>query len=261
MKNSNKNGYEVARGNLLAVILFTVLNVVFIFLESDTMFLFSATIPYFCASIGYWWGLYGYFVVTGVVLLIYLACWYFSKKHKAWLIVALVMFIIDTIFMLWAYGFEFDTSMIVDLVFHIWVLFYLVGGVMYRGNNQKNIEKNDFVVDEMNSFQKKDFVFDEQKDIEKVENSSYLRLADDVKARIFLEEDILGKHVVYRRVNTINELVINGKVYDEYEALVERPHALRANINGHLIEAGISGTSQMYLSVDGEVIKKKMRWI
>lgn len=48
---------------------------------------------------------------------------------------------------------------------------------------------------------------------------------------------------------------------DEYEALVEQPHALKARIEGHTIEAGCNIKSQIYLSVDGEIIKKKFRLI
>ena len=115
---------------------------------------------------------------------------------------------------------------------------------MYKGNQKEHVEE---IIIEVND------------DIDSTQSSNYLRIAEDVKAKIFLEEYIMGKHVVYRRVKTVNELVINGKVYDEYEALVERPHNLQAKINGHLIEVGIAATSQMYISVDKEIIKKKLR--
>lgn len=42
---------------------------------------------------------------------------------------------------------------------------------------------------------------------------------------------------------------------------MEQPHALKARISGHTIEAGCNIKSQMYIAVDGEIIKKKFRLI
>lgn len=243
MRN-NKTTYDHSRSNLLIAILFTILNIALIFLETDTMFLFSATIPYYFALAGWYFESIIELVIGIVMIAVLLVFWIISKKHRIGLILSFIYFIIDTIFMLWLYDFQFDASMIIDLLFHVWIMFYLVSGIMYKGNQKEHVEE---IIIEVND------------DIDSTQSSNYLRIAEDVKAKIFLEEYIMGKHVVYRRVKTVNELVINGKVYDEYEALVERPHNLQAKINGHLIEVGIAATSQMYISVDKEIIKKKLR--
>ena len=252
MKNKVRDGYAQARSNLLIAILFTVINIVLAWMESDTMFLFSATIPYYYAVVAYYWGFMEYYVITAVILLGLLGCWYFSKKSKIGFIIPFIYFIIDAVFMLWMYDFQFDASMILDILFHAWILFYLVGGIMYKEQDEE-IENENIVEKEIS------LEVDDTTDSET--SSKYIRIAEDVKARIFLEETVLGRHVVYRRVGTVNELVINGKVYNEYDSLIERPHNLGAYINGHLIEVGITQTSQMYISLDGETIKKKMRWI
>ena len=243
MRN-NKTTYDHSRSNLLIAILFTILNIALIFLETDTMFLFSTTIPYYFALAGWYFESIIELVIGIVMIAVLLVFWIISKKHRIGLILSFIYFIIDTIFMLWLYDFQFDASMIIDLLFHVWIMFYLVSGIMYKGNQKEHVEE---IIIEVND------------DIDSTQSSNYLRIAEDVKAKIFLEEYIMGKHVVYRRVKTVNELVINGKVYDEYEALVERPHNLQAKINGHLIEVGIAATSQMYISVDKEIIKKKLR--
>ena len=243
MRN-NKTTYDHSRSNLLIAILFTILNIALIFLETDTMFLFSATIPYYFALAGWYFESIIELVIGIVMIAVLLVFWIISKKHRIGLILSFIYFIIDTIFMLWLYDFQFDASMIIDLLFHVWIMFYLVSGIMYKGKKNEHVEE---IIIEVND------------DIDSTQSSNYLRIAEDVKAKIFLEEYIMGKHVVYRRVKTVNELVINGKVYDEYEALVERPHNLQAKINGHLIEVGIAATSQMYISVDKEIIKKKLR--
>ena len=141
--------------------------------------------------------------------------------------------------MVWMYDFTFDASVIMDVLIHVWVLFYLVSGVIYGTKKDKDVE----IV------------------VENEVHDQVLRLAEDVKAKVFLEEEILGKQVIYRRVKTVNELVINGKVYDEYDALIEKPHQLYANIGEHTFEAGCNAKSQLYLALDGEIIKKKIRII
>ena len=242
----NKTTYDHSRSNFLAAIIFTIINVVLIFLETDTMFLFSATIPYYFALSGWYWESIFELGIGIVIIIGLLVLWLISKKHVLGLILAFIYFIIDTIFMLWLYDFQFDASILIDILFHVWIMYFLVSGIMYKGKKKENIEEKEIII-EVND------------DIDSTQSSTYLRIAEDVKAKIFLEEYVMGKHVVYRRVKSVNELVINGKVYDEYEALVERPHNLQAKINGHLIEVGIAATSQMYISVDKEIIKKKLR--
>ena len=81
-----------------------------------------------------------------------------------------------------------------------------------------------------------------------------LRYANnDVKARIFLENDIYGHKIVYRRVN--------GKVYGEYVALLERTHLLTAAVDAHTYGAGFDGRGFVYLTVDGMLIAQKARTI
>jgi hypothetical protein len=93
-----------------------------------------------------------------------------------------------------------------------------------------------------------------------LKNSESIRIADStVKARILLEADALGHAIVYRRVKRVNELVIDGRVYDEMEALVEFAHSLKAQIDGHTIEVGFDGWVHSYLKIDGQTVGRKRR--
>ena len=56
-------------------------------------------------------------------------CWLFSKKRRGWLIVALVLFSLDTAFLL----LNFDISVIVDILFHGYIIYSLVTGVIAAG--------------------------------------------------------------------------------------------------------------------------------
>jgi hypothetical protein len=80
----------------------------------------------------------------------------------------------------------------------------------------------------------------------------------DVKAKILLQTEKDGFVITYRRVKRVNELVINGNVYDEYEALIENHHILSGVISGRTIEAGYDGFNS-YITIDGEIIAKKIR--
>ena len=250
MKKRPVDNYKIARSNLLLMLVLTTINIVLMYFESDTYLLFSATVPTFLAIFGFAWEAYGLIVIVGVILLLYLLCWIFSKRHYAWMIVAAVLFAIDTIVMVYFYIGAFDASMILDFVIHAWVMYYLILGIV-SGIKLKKEVGNDF----KESMQTVNEPIEQEVEI----NHSPLRMAEDVKARIFLEEDVLGRHVVYRRVKRTNELVIDGYVYDDYEALVETEHWLRADIDGHVIEAGFDGKGFSYIKADGEVVKRKLR--
>lgn len=145
-----ENKYKRSISNLLLVVIFTAVNIVLLVANSNTYFLFSAFIPYNLADSGmYFCGMYPaeYYadipdpqfydksflvftlVIAVVVLLFYLLCWFLAKKEKiGWLIVALVCFVIDTAGLVLFAGISSD--IIIDLVFHGWVIFSLVNGVI-----------------------------------------------------------------------------------------------------------------------------------
>lgn len=255
--------YNKSIANLLLVVIFTVINIVLLVLNANSYFLFSAFIPYFAVDYGmFFCGMYPedfyadmtdfelldssflYFTiaVAVVILLFYLVSWYFAKKKKLWaLICALVLFTVDTLAMFALTGFSTDS--IIDIIFHIWVIVYLIIAI----NTFNKIKKSPAEP------------IPEQAGTDMIEiNSSPLRAAEDVKNRVFLETDAFDMHIIYRRVKHTNELIVNGFVYDEYEALAEFAHTLIANVNGHQIEAIYDG-SYVKIIVDTEEKAKKIR--
>ncbi len=144
---NNKNRYDKARYNLLAVIIFTVINCLLV--ATDRYFLFSAFIPTLFVQLNFYMHSDEYlaevpeidlqeaaafidvvgfvFVALAVVcIVLYLMCWFFSKKRRGWMIVALVLFSIDSAFLL----LNFSVDMIVDIAFHGMVMYYLITGVI-----------------------------------------------------------------------------------------------------------------------------------
>lgn len=144
------NKYMNARHNLLLVVGFTLINIILLVTNANSYFLFSAYIPYVIVDLGmalcgkYPAEYYGgemesmefldntFFVITLVVaavfLVLYLLSWLLCKKPRVgWMIFALVFFVIDTAGMLLLAGISAD--MIMDIVFHGWVIVSLSGAI------------------------------------------------------------------------------------------------------------------------------------
>ncbi len=93
-------------------------------------------------------------------------------------------------------------------------------------------------------------------------SSTILRNSDpDIKCRVLLETQVQGYKIVYRRVRSVNELVVNGLVYDEKKGIIEFAHRLTANVGSHIIEAGLDENSFSYILFDGTEIKRKKRLV
>lgn len=89
-----------------------------------------------------------------------------------------------------------------------------------------------------------------------------IRRADySVKSKILLEATVEEYKICYRRVKTVNELIVNGNVYDENKGIIEFEHNLVAVIGDHKIEAGLDKDSYSYIVFDGERIAEKRRII
>jgi len=89
-----------------------------------------------------------------------------------------------------------------------------------------------------------------------------IRYADfSVKYRVLLQKSYKEYKICYRRVNHVNELVVNGRVYDEKKGIIEFAHKLSARIDGHLIEAGYDGNEISYINFDKRRIAEKKRYI
>lgn len=94
-----------------------------------------------------------------------------------------------------------------------------------------------------------------------VDDNPLRRVDHSVKAKILLEARTQDYEICYRRVKHINELVINGIVYDEREGVVEFAHNLSAAVDGHTIEAGYSEDCYSYIMLDGQCLASKRRLI
>lgn len=258
-----RNKYNSSRANLMIAIIFTLVNIGLALCGGDSYFLFSIYVPYIIAFTG--------LLLTGnlakdfytdefanlepfpngvlavalgiaaVILIVYLLCYLFSSKNRVgWVIAGLVFVSADTVAMLFINGIIPDV--IVDIAFHVWLIISLSSGIRAHFK-LKNLPEEEIYV------------------APALEESAPLRMADlDAKAKILAEAEQDGFAVVYRRVGKVNELVVNGNVYDQYEAVIENVHNLVAHIGGRTIEAGYDGF-RSFIKIDGEVIVKKTRLV
>lgn len=270
LRNSYEEKYKKSRNALLLVILFSFINICLLIVNADIYFLFSAFIPYFLTSFGmlicgrfpdeYYQGelagmkflddyVFVILLIISIVLtLLYLLAWFKSSKNRGgWLIFALIFFSIDTSAMLITNGIRIDY--IFDIIFHGWIIYFLIVGV----NSYMNLKKIPLPSNETSSV--------DNNLVLNIDSSSpqILRIAEtDIKYRVLLEMNIHGCDICYRRVKRTNELVINGYVYAQYVAMVEKPHTLSARIDGHSIEVGYNGIHS-FIRFDYREVKKKLR--
>ena len=235
-----------ARSRLLMMLLLTAGNVALLLTGSTTMFLFSATIPYFAAILGSFHE-YTFLPVAGPViaaalLALYFLCWLLSKKRPGWLIVALVLFFLDCLCLAAFYAMFPELLDVLNAVLHLYILYYLFAGA-----------KSGFEL-------KKTSWEAAAAPTDPTGNSTPLRIAElDEKYRVLLEDEQLGHKICYRRMKAVNQLVIDGYIYDEVKMVMEPAHALSAVLDGHVITVGYDGNKHSYLSIDGQLVLQRGR--
>ena len=130
--------YRSARNNLLLVVAFTAVNLLMPLLGVDRQFLFSASFPTTFSWLGD-------FAATelgmsalrvGAILIalgcvgLYLLCWLMAKKWRGFMTAALVLFGLDCLSLAGEFViFELHLTMILHVLFQLWVLWALIQGV------------------------------------------------------------------------------------------------------------------------------------
>lgn len=138
--------YKIARTNIMVFIIFTIVNMFMLF--ADVYFLFSiySSTSFFVAGV-VWKEVYGNsFLVLGfaiglLILAVFFVFWLLSKKHRWAIIVLLVLFSLDSVLLIVdciSAMKEGAFSLLVDIVFHALMMYYLVLGVKSSGELQKH---------------------------------------------------------------------------------------------------------------------------
>ncbi len=277
LRETLERRYKNGLSSFLLIVSFTAVNLIMLLFDPDRYVLFSANIPYLLGDYAMYYsgrypekyyagdtameffgtGFFAAFIAAAVAcILFYYMCWFFARKGKdVWLVSGLVFFVIDTLVMLMVAG--ISLTMLPDIIFHIWILVSLWLGISAHlklkalpaeGEGEAASAGEGGIPKGTNT------AFSE--------DTPVLRAADlDEKGKVFLKAETDSLQIIYRRAKRFNELIVNGKVYDEYEVLVETDHTLSAIVGGHKIEAVYDGKLMCYILVDDKTIAKKARLI
>ena len=131
--------FKRARGNLMLVVIFTAINLLLALLNTGYYFLFSATAPQFifeiCRLVAQELN-NNVFTIIGIfsaflIIALYFIFFLLSKRIRAFMLAALIFFSIDSLLFVYVFFLgAFDISMILDIVFHGFIMFSLINGVM-----------------------------------------------------------------------------------------------------------------------------------
>ena len=265
--------------------------------EEQSYFVFSATVPYVLAWVGmelcgrfppaFYGGeeyyaeleffpdavFYVLFAISVIVIGVYVLLYFLSGKHRAaWMIVAAVLFVVDTLFMLWFFGISLDS--LIDIVFHAWVLISLISGVVAGFKLKKLGSEERFPINLADGSaamadERADSDVDADAAAEESEAQTMIRPASPMlryaayaeDARVIIDLDVGGRRLVYRKVGKVSELIIDGCVYAEHtnDKRWEQMHVLSADLDGHTFAAGYPEEGFYCAWVDGEVAVRKLR--
>jgi len=125
------------RSNLMMMMALTGINIILYALKTSISFPFSAFLPELSLLLGVLnYGETGSILILllgtgGFVILagIYIMCYIKTKTNTNWFKTALVLFAVDTIAYLYFMAPLMDITTIIDLLFHVWLLYYLVMAV------------------------------------------------------------------------------------------------------------------------------------
>lgn len=140
--------YKSARMSLLAIVIFSLINI-FTIIFSDSYFLFSSYITQIISATGAVFYLETgetLYVVGCIILALmsvapYFLFWILSKNHPGCMIGALALFAVDSLIFLVDFVFfllEGDFTFIIDLVFRAWALGSLIVAVKYGFEAKKH---------------------------------------------------------------------------------------------------------------------------
>ena len=197
--------YKRSRANLLLVTIVSVVNL-FTLALNGSYFLFSASIPAIPVELAMPMTeeevvVFSDFIVPiiiGIILTVpYLLCWVFSKKRAGWMIPALVFFSFDCLYLFLLATID-PTAVIIDILFHAWVMFYLITGVINGFKLKKMPEDEPLPAfgaegdapseDGFNTFNEADFTYTADNTAPAEETAAEAETADEpVAARSFDE--------------------------------------------------------------------------
>jgi len=288
-REQEEKRFNISRSNLLAVIILTSVNIFLTISNTDLHFLFSASIPmmllYFISGITSAAGNFTYsaagIIAAFVAMSFYGICWYLSKKHRGWIVAALVFFAIDTLalIILWAIfspSRGIDISLAIEFAFIAWVMYYLIIGTnaWYKLKNMLAYEESEFdqtptaIGMELGN---KPSAPARTIPVAQMPLSIAIRESSK-KGKVLISQSYNNMEIVVKRAFGVTELIVDGVVYAEKTGVYEgKSYMLEANVNNVIINATMELPSiktaikedvlpTMYLYINGNLAAEKARY-
>ena len=250
-RNDPAKRYKSARGNLLAMVVLTAVNIGLSVAGSGSGFLFRAFLPElaidFFGDIAPWAG----FAVAALLLGLYALCWALSGKQPVWMTAALVLFAVDTAVALLFFAAiclagEFEFGALLEIAFQAWVLYYLITGVL-AAKDLKDMPEPELIAQDA--------------PVPCPAGESVPLRERSPKGRLILRHVTQdGLEIELVRARGVTELLAGGMVYAEFRGIVEPAYELAARVGGHDLRATMDIGADMELYVDGVRMGKKHRF-
>lgn len=226
---------------LLMVAALTAINILLIAINASFYFPFSAYLPLLITGVGLSMGtttaLTVCIIISVIITVIYALLWFLSKKKTAFIAVALGLFLIDSGFMLAGIDWANPVSSLVDVLFHVWVISYLIIALVAKKKLKTMPEdeepKQTVPFHEDYSAVKEPVAAStEQANDEKPELKSAPMYAYEGSGEARIDTSCNGRSIKVMRSFGQTELVIDGQVYDRYERIIEEAYKLGAKVQG-----------------------------
>ena len=249
-----------ARKNLMLVIIFSVVNMALTVLNSNISFLFSATVPVLVLQVGQIFseesGISMFLMAAAAIALIIIAlygiCFLLSKKRRAFMLVALILFVLDTLFLLWTLTLGFDSGVMLDIVFHVWILYFLISGTKAWIDLKKTPVEEELFVEYQTG--------GTETGAETETDTAALRLPSS-KGKVILSHNFGEMEILVKREDGTTELIVNGVVYAEKKGMLEGNYTLNATVGTANIVVEMDYSSMMSLYVNGTLATKKKQTV
>ncbi|MDE6659071.1 MAG: hypothetical protein K2K01_03010 [Eubacterium sp.] len=266
-----KKRINTAKTSIILVAVLTIANTILIAVNADMVFTFSAHVPQLVTfmfseiAVEMQEKSYLYIGIAIAILmsLIYVALWLGAKKKNSFMVVALVLFSIDSAVLLYDLLLAFDASFIIDIAFHAWVIYDLILGISAYSKLKKipaeELQQN---VEQAEYYSPLPQNTDNSAVNQAYEpvDSAPIRISEN-KGRVIMSVDYQGMNVEVRRSKGLTELIVDGKVYAEKKGILETEYTIGARVSGVEFVTSMTMSSVMYLYADGAQIAKKLRMI
>lgn len=151
--NKLEQKYFADRSWLLVIAVFTLINIVLIFSETDRSFYFSAFIPMIASVLSHYFfdGTLKMLTVVlfcGLAVIIYLISYLFSKRNYFWILIAAVLYTVDLVAMIsFIVYMQYQSYWTLDIILHVIAAFFLyrgffVGKKLYSHEDKYNTVQN-----------------------------------------------------------------------------------------------------------------------